>query len=223
MIDKLSTFQIVVNGNFEPFYVGKTDILQLSHTFSNFLLFPKEVTEQRIEFNPQNQQQNITINRSFDLVSANEKCTLQVRPDVIVYNYNFTSSERLSSVIEVFIRLLKTIEKQIKFQRAVRLGAVLRNQNAYENIEKYKEENHLEVGIVEHNSKIVRRENLGSISELVNFVCFKEFFSKELGVPQDLVNITYDINTLADKDAPRFSVQEIENFLNDVQSLLVRE
>ena len=130
MIDKLSTFQIVVNGNFEPFYVGKTDILQLSQTFSNFLLFPKEVTEQRIEFNPQNQQQNITINRSFDLVSANEKCTLQVRPDVIVYNYNFTSSERLSSVIEVFIRLLKTIEKQIKFQRAVRLGAVLRNQNA---------------------------------------------------------------------------------------------
>lgn len=214
MIAEIGNLQIVLNGAFKPYYVEKTDIISLSGKFSNFLLYPKEVTEQRIEFNPTTGNHNVSVQKSYELVSPNQKCTLQIREDVLSYSYKLDLTDSLDDVINRFIEVLSIVE----FEKCSRLGAVLVNQFYKVDFNQYKIDNKLDNNIIEYSKKNVIRTSLDSIAELVNFVQVEDYYAKESGAPLDIISKTFDINTLRDKDAARFTAQEIKNFLYDARN-----
>ena len=211
MENKLINIQIILNGTFEPFSAEPNNILEISTLLNEFHLFPKEVTEQRIEFTS-NQGQNITLTKSLELVSANQQNILQVRPNMLVYNTNIDTSISLSNTFDIFIRILEKIKIKVKFDRAYRLGLVQTIQYLDADIKNYKIQNSLSDEIIEHRNRIVIRQPLNEISELVNYVKATDFISKEAGAPQNILNHSLDINTLSDKDAARFTITDINNF-----------
>ena len=219
MENKLINIQIILNGNFEPFSAEPNNILEISTLLNEFHLFPKEVTEQRIEFTS-NQGQNITLTKSLELVSANQQNILQVRPDMLVYNTNIDTSLPLSNTFDIFIRILENIKIKVKFDRAYRLGLVQTIQYLDADIKNYKIENSLSDEIIEHRNRIVIRQTLNEISELVNYVKATDFISKEAGAPHNILNHSLDINTLSDKDAARFTITDIKSFFSGAKELL---
>lgn len=220
MQNKLTNIQIILTGNFSPFVAEPMNILEISTLFHEFHLFPKEVVEQHIEFTPEGQK--VTLLKSLELVSANQLNALQVRTDMLVYNSNVSTEVPLSQFFDMFIRILKKIENKINFNKVSRLGIVQTIQYLDEKIENYKVTNSLSDEIIEHRNRVVFRQTLDSISELVNFVKSTEFISKDAGAPQNILNYSYDINTLSDKDAPRFNIVDIENFFNGASQLLLK-
>lgn len=219
MENKVINIQIILSGKFEPFSAEPNNILEMSTLLNEFHLFPKEVTEQRIEFTP-NQGQNITLIKSLDLVSANQQNILQVRPDMLVYNTNLYTDISLSNTFDTFISILEKIKIKVKFDRAFRLGIVQTIQYLDADIQSYKIKNSLSDEIIEHRNRIVIRQSLDEISELVNFVKATDFISKEAGAPQNILNYSRDINTLSDKDAARFTIIDIKNFFSGAKKLL---
>ncbi|MGC3819309.1 hypothetical protein [Acinetobacter sp. G11] len=219
MQNKLKNIQIVLTGNFSPFSTEPMNLLEISALFHEFHLFPKEVTEQRIEFAQAGQK--ITLLKSLELVSANQQTILQVRPDMLVYETNISATDPLSNFFDIFIRILRKIENKINFSKVSRLGFIQTEEDSEENIEAYKEANKLTSEIIEHRTRVVLRQTLSSISELVNFVKTVDYISKEAGAPQNILNYSFDINTLADKDAPRFNIIDIENFLTGAGQILI--
>lgn len=218
MQKNLKNIQIILTGKFSPFSAEPTNLVELSTLFSEFYLFPKEVTEQRIEFTPDGQK--VTLLKALELVSANRLKALQVRPDMLIYETNIAFDEGLYHTFDEFIKILGKIAKKINFEKVARLGIVQSKQDAEENIEQYKQANNLASEIIEHRTRVVLRRILSNISEFVNFVETVDYISKEAGAPQNILSYTFDINTLSDKDAPRFDVQDIKNFLDGASKLL---
>lgn len=214
-----SNIQIVLSGEFQPFAANPDNILEMSVLLNKFKLFPKEVLEQKIEFS-QNMQQSITITKSLELVSINQQSILQVRSDMLVYNYNSHSDSSLKEIFMGFIDILKEIQLKINFNKAFRLGLIQTKREINANIENYKQDNKLSKDIIEHRNRTVVRQPLENISEIVNVVKENEFISREAGAPQDILSYTVDINTLSDKDAARFSIENIHNFLEGVSAIL---
>lgn len=219
MNNKVANMQIILNGNFKPFSAEPNKVLEISTLMNGFHLFPKEVTEQRIEFTG-DQRQNITLTKSLELVSPNQQNVLQVRPDMLVYNTNMYSDFSLADTFNIFIQILSKIEKIINFNKASRLGLIQTVQYLDGDIQKYKLDNNLSDAIIEHRNRIVFRQTLDSISELVNFVESTDFVSKEAGAPQNILSYSHDINTLLDKDAPRFTISDIQKFFDGAKDLL---
>jgi hypothetical protein len=219
MENKVKNIQIVLSGKFEPFSAEPNNIIKISTLLNEFHLFPKEVTEQRIEFTP-DQGQSITLTKSLELVSANQQNILQVRSDMLVYNTNFHTDIPLNSIVEMFINLLDKIKVEIKFDKVFRLGLVQTIQYLDADIQSYKKENSLSEDIIEHRNRTVIRQPLNTISELVNFVKATDFISKEAGAPHNILSYTLDINTLSDKDAARFTITDIRNFLIGATEIL---
>lgn len=219
MENKVTNIQIILGGKFEPFSADPNNIIEISTLLNEFHLFPKEVTEQRIEFNGDHGQ-SITLTKSLELVSANQQNVLQVRSDMLVYNTNFYSNVPLVNTFDMFINLLGKIEKKVKFDRVSRLGLVQTIQYLDADIQNYKMENALSDEIIEHRQRTVIRQPLETISELVNFVKSADFISKEAGAPQNILSYTLDINTLSDKDTARFTISDIKNFFNGAIELL---
>lgn len=218
MKNNLEHIQIILTGKFTPLSADPLNLLAISTLFQEFHLFPKEVMEQRIEFDS-NGGQKVTLIKSLELVSPNQLSALQVRSDMLVYETN--TNELLENVFSTFIKILTKVEKQINFDKVSRLGIVHTKQETEESIVIYKEDNKLSPEIIEHRNRIVLRKKLESISELINFVKTSDYISKEAGAPQNILNYSYDVNTLSDKDAPRFNIIDIENFLNGASKFLL--
>lgn len=219
MENKSTNIQIILSGKFQPFSAEPKKILEITTIFNAFHLFPKEVTEQRIEFTA-NQGQNITLIKSLELVSANQQTVLQVRPDMLVFNSNTDADTTLTALFKMFIDLLNKIEKMIEFDKAFRLGVVQTKQDLNGDIQDYKNKNKLANEIIEHRNRVVYRQTLNDIAELVNYVESSDFISKDAGAPQNILSYSFDINTLSDKDAPRFNINDINNFLNGAKNIL---
>ncbi|TCB73846.1 hypothetical protein [Acinetobacter sp. ANC 4173] len=218
MENNVKNIQIVLSGNFEPFSANPNNIIEISTLLNEFQLFPKEVTEQRIEFTV-DQKQNITLTKSLDLVSANQQNVLQVRPDMLIYNANIADIS-LSNIVDMFIKILNKVKDKVKFDKASRLGFVQTIQYLDADIQSYKVQNGLADEIIEHRNRTVIRQPLDKISELVNFVKANDFISKEAGAPQNILSYSLDINTVSDKDAARFTITDIKNFLIGATELL---
>lgn len=219
MENKAINIQIILNGKFEPFSAEPNNILEISTLLNEFHLFPKEVTEQRFEFTL-DKGQNITLIKSLELVSPNQQNILQVRHDMLVYNTNIYNDISLNNIFDTFIRILEKIKIKVKFDRAYRLGLVQSIQHLDADIQNYRTINNLSEEIIEHRNRVVIRQPLDEISELVNFVRATDFISKEAGAPENILNNSLDINTLSDKDAARFTIVEIKNFFSGAKKLL---
>lgn len=219
MQNKLINIQIVLNGKFEPFSADPNNILEISTLLNEFQLFPKEVAEQRIEFSEANGQ-SISLYKSLELVSANRLNSLQVRREVLIYSTNIDSEDLVHTTFDSFIKILEKIKVKVNFCKASRLGLVKTTQYINEHIKDYKIKNNLSDEIIEHRNRIVFRQPLDELLEQVNFVKTTDFIAKEAGVPQNILNYSIDINTLSDKDIPRFEINHIRDFLTGAMKIL---
>ena len=217
MKNNLEHIQIILTGKFTPLSADPLNLLEISTLFQEFHLFPKEVMEQRIEFDPNGQK--VTLIKSLELVSPNQLSALQVRSDMLVYETN--TNDLLDDVFSTFIKILTKVEKKINFDKVSRLGIIQTKQEIEESILTYKKDNNLSSEIIEHRNRVVLRKKIESISELINFVKTSDYISKEAGAPQNILNYSYDVNTLSDKDAPRFNIIDIKNFLNGASKFLL--
>ena len=138
---------------------------------------------------------------------------------MLVYETN--TNDLLDDVFSTFIKILTKVEKKINFDKVSRLGIIQTKQEIEESILTYKKDNNLSSEIIEHRNRVVLRKKLESISELINFVKTSDYISKEAGAPQNILNYSYDVNTLSDKDAPRFNIIDIKNFLNGASKFLL--
>lgn len=212
--------QIVINGKFEPLYVQKVDINELIRICSSFLLFPKEITERRIQFSSHDTEQITTVTKSFELVSANQKTSLRIRPEIIAYNYENSEEESFENIIDNFLNVLESVKNLINFELGTRLGAIF---SCATDTEACQIPEILDAQIIEYSKRIVTRKNLDAITEVVNFVKSTNYTAEESGHLGTMVNISYDINTLFDKDTARFSIKDVNAFLVAANQLMKQE
>lgn len=218
MENKLKNIQIILTGKFTPFSADPINLLEISTLFQEFYLFPKEMVEQRIEFDQNGQK--VTLLKSLELVSPNQLSALQVRRDMLVYESNIDDDLPLDDFFKNFIKILRKVERKINFDKVSRLGMIQTKQEKEEIITNYKKKNNLSSEIIEHRNRVVLRKELNTISELVNFVKTADYISKEAGAPENILNYSYDINTLSDKDSLRFNIDNINSFLIGANDLI---
>lgn len=220
MINKFTNIQIILNGKFQPLSADPNNLIELNTLLNKFQLFPKEVAEQRFEFTKDGQQK-ITVSKSLELASVNQKYVIQVRPDLVIYKATY-ESDVYENTFEKFLNILKEIQQKIQFNKASRLGLVITSQFLGEEIQSYKENNGLDSQVIEHLNRIVTRQKLDKISEFVNFVQTNEMVTAEAGAPENILNYTIDINTLSEKDTARFNFEDLQAFLNGASELASR-
>ncbi|MDC5053275.1 hypothetical protein OHW28_09785, partial [Acinetobacter baumannii] len=88
MNDQVFQLQIIINGGYSPIQYKAENLDKLVKEFAiNHMLFPKEVTEQLIEINAEDNTQTKKVTKVIDLVSSNQQCSYQIRKDALIFVY----------------------------------------------------------------------------------------------------------------------------------------
>ncbi|TWH63819.1 uncharacterized protein (TIGR04255 family) [Azomonas agilis] len=210
---------IVVNGKFESIKFSESNLKMLSEEFiSKYLIFPMEATEQRIEFSDRNSQPTVQIEKLIEFSSANKKSVFRVRPDAITYQTSIDNIDNCNEIITKFSSMLSDLKDTIKFKAAERLGVVISKDisdfPSEEDAKKIFEIN--DQSIIEYKNRVAHRITMEGFSEEFNFAIANDYISTRAGIKNCVVNISYDVNTLASNKKERFDLDQISFFVNSV-------
>lgn len=223
MNDQVFQLQIIINGGYSPIQYKAETLDKLVKEFAvNHMLFPKEITEQLIEINAEDNSQTTKITKVIDLVSSNQQCTYQIRKDSLMYVHSFKDINELEGAFNKFFESFNPLTSYINFKQSKRLGLVLVKEDYNDSsLKSYCEQEHLARGVIESRSRIVTRSALGELNEMVNFSVSKEFITQDSGASRTTLLNVYDVNTLSTKDVFRFTSKDVVKFINASKKIIL--
>ncbi|HCE1006785.1 hypothetical protein ABTF34_03935 [Acinetobacter baumannii] len=223
MNDQVFQLQIIINGGYSPIQYKAENLDKLVKEFAiNHMLFPKEVTEQLIEINAEDNTQTKKVTKVIDLVSSNQQCSYQIRKDALIFVYSFKDIEELEAAFNKFFESFTPLTSHINFKQSKRLGLVLVKEEYNDSsLQRYCEQEKLERGVIENRTRKVTRFAMGALNEMVNFSVSKEYLTQDSGAPRNTLANVFDVNTLSTKDVFRFSSKDVVKFIDASKQIIL--
>lgn len=223
MNDQVFQLQIVLNGGYSPIQQKTETLDALVKDFAiNHMLFPKEVTEQLIEINADNNSQTKKVTKAIDLVSSNQQCSYQIRKDALVFVHSFTNIEELESAFNKFSESFIPLTEYINFKKSKRLGFVLVKEDHNDlELQNYCKSENLDRNVIESRSRIVTRVVMTELNEMVNFSITKEYVTQSSGAAINTLANVFDVNTLSTNDMFRFTSKDVVKFINASKKIIL--
>lgn len=223
MSDQLFQLQIIINGGYTPIQYNSEMLDRLVKDFAiNHMLFPKEITEQLIEINPQDSTQTKKITKVIDLVSSNQQCSYQIRKDSLIFFNFFNSIDDLENIFKYFFETFNKLTSYINFKDAKRLGLVLVKEDLKDStLQDYCAQAGLDRTVIENRSRRVTRIAMPDLTEMVNFSISREYVTQDAGASRNTLANVFDVNTLSTKDVFRFSSTDVVKFINASKKIIL--
>ncbi|MCU4334594.1 hypothetical protein [Acinetobacter pittii] len=223
MNDQVFQLQIVINGGYSPIQNKAETLDALVKDFAiNHKLFPKEMTEQLIELNADNNSQTKKVTKFIDLVSSNEQCSYQIRKDSLVFIHFFENIEELDGVLNKFSESFTQLTQYINFKNAKRLGFVLVKQNHNDQeLQNYCKKESLSNNVIENRLRKVTRIVMTELNEMVNLSISTEYVTQSSGAAINTLANAFDVNTLSTNDMFRFSSKDVVKFINASKKIIL--
>lgn len=223
MNDQIFQLQIVIYGGYSPIEHKSETLDALVKDFAiNHMLFPKEITEQVIEIDPQNTTQTKKVTKVIDLVSSNQQCSYQIRKDALTFIQSFKDIAELESAFIKFSESFTPLTSYINFRQSKRLGLVLVKEDYNDFVlQDYCKQEELDKNVIENRSRIVTRLAMSELNEMVNFSISKEYLTQDSGAPRNTLLNVLDVNTLSTKDTFRFSSKDVVKFINASKKIIL--
>lgn len=227
----LSYQLFIFSDEFSHLSVSDDEMLTFLKSFEHFL--PQR--NQGIEFEVKDNKFIQKSINSIDLYSIDNKWKIDFKPKQILLSYSHSYPKDLSSLSEFrneALNLIEKISEKISFDKLTRLGFV--SSSAEDESQNFITDNTGLVGeveldeIIEKSLRFTVRKKDSELNEPLNHVRSMTYSSDakietvESNVPSNFsgVHILNDINTLSSNLSPRFGINDIKLFLNEVQTIL---